>query len=286
VPCFVLQGEGYAQGRDAAVVAFGIFCRYGAAMRGLGLLAIGAVLAAAIALPLPTPAAERHKPEAAAATETLGSAGPWSAYMSHDATGRVCFLAGQPQHSDGGMSGRRQPMAMVTHRPAEHIFNVVSFIEGYGLKPSSVVALVIGDRKFSLFVRGDSAWAPTSELDRAITTALSRGSSAVVAGEAANGSRTTDVYALTGFAKALALIDNGCGLTAEQSVLAAAVVHAPARPHEERKAALHKREPAHRPVHRAATHKKPVHKKPVHKPTAHPENPSGSPAQMAPHPSG
>ena len=141
------------------------------------------------------------------AAEALGSAGAWSAYASRDQTGRVCYLAGHPQKSEAaGIAPRGQPMAMVTHRPAENIANVVSFVEGYALKDGSTATLDIGGRKFDLFTHGDSAWARTSDLDRTIVATLAKSSNAVLKGESDKGRKTTDVYALSGFAKALALI--------------------------------------------------------------------------------
>lgn len=252
------------------------------------LLATAIVAAAASA----APAQQQQKAAGTrTATEVLGTAGVWSAYAARDATGRVCYLAGEPQKGEGAVAGRHQPIAMVTHRPAEQIANVVSFVEGYPLKPGSDVALDVDGRKFLLFVQGDSAWAQTSELDRAITTALSRGRIVVVRGEAANGRTTTDVYDLAGFAKALVLIDKACGLTPEQSVLPTPVVHQPPLPHR-RVEALKKKAPVHRasvpkrPVNKRPVHKALAHKTTSHKPPAHQEKPSQVPSQEPPpHPS-
>ncbi|HTT79912.1 MAG TPA: invasion associated locus B family protein [Stellaceae bacterium] len=187
---------------------------------------VGAIVAlavtVAVAPALPAAAARQRRAthgEIAAAAETLGSAGAWSAYVAHDHTGRVCYLAGQPQRSVAAGVRRDQPMAMVTHRPAEHIADVVSFVEGYELKPASVVTVAVGDRKFHLFTKGDSAWDKTSELDRTVVAALARGTTAVATGEAENGRRTTDIYSLDGFSKVLDLIDKACGVSRAGDVL-------------------------------------------------------------------
>ena len=102
--------------------------------------------------------------------QSLGTVGAWSAYASRDKSGRVCYLVGQPQKSDSAGIARKAPIAMVTHRPAENIANVVSFVEGYPLKEGSEVALEIGDKKFELFTKDDGAWARTAELDRTIVS--------------------------------------------------------------------------------------------------------------------
>ena len=101
---------------------------------------------------------------------------------------------------------------MVTHRPEEKINNVVSFTEGYLLKKGSNVTVDVGGSKFDLFTRDDSAWASTSDLDKSIVDALTKGKEAVVKGVPEKGPSTTDTYSLAGFPKALALIDKECGI--------------------------------------------------------------------------
>ena len=198
-------------------------------------------MAAVVILLLSTsaPAATKHKkqeaaPAAPSTAESLGGAGSWSAYAAHDATGRVCYLVGRPEKSEGA-GARKTPMAMVTHRPAENIANVVSFVEGYPLKEGTDVALEIGDRKFELFTKDDSAWARTAELDRSIVGVLGRGKSAVVKGVPQKGKPTTDVYSLSGFSKALALIDKACGVKREET--APTAKRAPSRKREKHRAA-------------------------------------------------
>jgi hypothetical protein len=122
----------------------------------------------------------------------------------------VCYLAGEPKKSEPAGGKRKHPVAMVTHRPGEKIANVVSFVEGYPLKEGSEVSLDIGGAKFDLFTKGDSAWARTPELDKAIVEAMAKGKQAIVKGTPRKGPASTDTYWLSGFAPALALIDKAC----------------------------------------------------------------------------
>jgi Invasion associated locus B (IalB) protein len=232
-----LCGEWLATARGAGMLAGMIKLRF----RIAAALALSAMAAAAVA---PVQAAEtkknvakhqakhhakraekKAKPEAEAqpaaatrpavpatpAAQQLGSVGSWTAYAAGDATGKVCYVVAKPEKSEPG-GGRKPPMAMVTHRPAENVTNVVSFVEGYPLKEGSDVALAVGEHKFELFTKDDSAWARTSELDRSIVAALAKGKRAVVKGQPQKGSSTTDIYALNGFPKTLALIDKACGV--------------------------------------------------------------------------
>ncbi len=164
------------------------------------------------------PAAESATPK----TRSLGTVGAWSAYASGDKSNRICYLVGRPQKTDSAGVARQAPVAMVTHRPSENIANVVSFVEGYPLKTGSDAALEIDDKKFDLFTNDDSAWARTAELDRAIVSSLVKGQTATVKATPNNGKPTTDTYSLAGFTKALALIDEACGVSRPETAAAPA----------------------------------------------------------------
>jgi hypothetical protein len=142
--------------------------------------------------------------------ERLGGLDAWTAYAYKEKSGKVCYLAAEPRKSEPAGGKRKRPLAMITHRPGEKIANVVSFIEGYPLRDGSEVSLDIGGAKFDLFTKGDSAWARTSELDKAIVEAMTKARQAIVKGTPQKGPATTDTYSLAGFPQMLALIDKAC----------------------------------------------------------------------------
>jgi hypothetical protein len=238
-------------------------------MKRRWLYVFGAPFLAALlsTVPLPGQAAKPHKEPAAQSaaegaapnTRSLGTVGSWSAYASGDKPGRICYLVGRPQKVDSAGVARKTPVAMVTHRPSENIANVVSFVEGYPLKTGSDVALEVDDKKFDLFTNDDSAWARTAELDKTIVSTLAKGRTATVKGTPHNGKPTTDTYSLSGFAKALALIDEACGIgrpetAAAQAAPAAQTVAAPAKAAAPRKASAHKT--SHKKASKKASKKK------------------------------
>ena len=167
---------------------------------------------------VPDVAAAEKKPAAAAgaspsiASQRLGSAEGWTAFVYKEKSGQVCYLAGEPKKSDPANTKRKPPTAMVTHRPDEKVTNVVSFVEGYPLKEDSAASLDIGGTKFDLFTKGDSAWAATADLDKTIVDAMAKGKQAILKGTPQKGKPTTDTYSLAGFAQALAMIDKACGI--------------------------------------------------------------------------
>lgn len=159
----------------------------------------------------------KPSPPAAAAADpgpakSLGSAGSWSAYVAENKAGKVCYLVGTPQKSEPAGMKRAQVMAMVTHRTADDVSNVVSFDVGYPLNEDNNVTVEAGRDKFPLFAKDDTAWARTSELDRTIVSTLAKEKEVIVKGTPVKGRPTTDVYSLAGFSKELALIDKACSV--------------------------------------------------------------------------
>ncbi len=194
---------------------------YLSAMSKNRLLLLGAIcLALASATPTLAATKPKAKPAPAAAdpaadpgpAKPLGSAGSWTAYLAENKAGKVCYLVGQPEKTEPGATKRKSVMAMITHRTEDHVSNVVSFAEGYPLKEDGDVIVVVGAEKFLLFAKEDTAWARTAELDKTIVTALAKEKQAIVKGTPKKGRPTTDVYALAGFSKALALIDKACDI--------------------------------------------------------------------------
>jgi Invasion associated locus B (IalB) protein len=181
---------------------------------------LGLILSVLSVVPPTVPnaaAAEKKSAIAAAASpstasQRLGSAEGWTAYVYKEKSGQVCYLAGVPQKSEPANIRRKPPTALVTHRPEEKVANVVSFVEGYPLKEGSAASLDIGGTKFDLFTKGDSAWAATSDLDKTIVEAMAKGKQAILKGTPQKGKPTTDTYSLAGFAQALTMIDKACGI--------------------------------------------------------------------------
>lgn len=180
------------------------------------LLSLTLLLVVAIALPA-NAATRKQRPRPASApatpaTKHLGGFDAWNAYTYTENSNRVCYLVGDPRRTEPIGVKRKVPTAMVTHRPEEKVIDVVSFTEGYPLKPGADAGLDIGGSKFDLFTNGDTAWSRTADLDKAIVAAMVKGHDAVLTASPEKGPQTTDIYSLAGFSKTLALIDKACGV--------------------------------------------------------------------------
>ncbi len=120
-----------------------------------------------------------------------------------------------PIQQKGKNKKRSKPYLMITHRPAEKSYNVVSAYAGYklakGKKPSIIIATKDSDKKFELFAEGETAWAPSDEVDEELAKMITRtGKELTFKGETFKGTRITDKYSLKGSLAAYKLICQEC----------------------------------------------------------------------------
>jgi hypothetical protein len=183
--------------------------------------AVCAVLGVAILLALPArsqtktpqkqPAAlAQTAPSAPAQPQRLGAAQSWIAYSAREKSGQICYIVGEPTKSDPANIKRDPVHLLVTHNTADKTNDVVSFIAGYPFKEGSAPDLDIGGKKFSLFIKDDTAWARDAATDKAIVEAMLKAKQAVIKGNSARGTATTDTYMLAGFGQVLGEIDKTC----------------------------------------------------------------------------
>ena len=134
----------------------------------------------------------------------------WTAYSFQEKGKTVCYIASAPTKAVGNYTRRGDIFMLVTHRPAEKLWNEVSISTGYTFKDKSQVGLTIGKQKFKFFTGGDTAWAYDTTADQKIINAMIRGSTLKAVGYSSRGTKTTDTYSLRGFTAAYKAINNTC----------------------------------------------------------------------------
>lgn len=147
----------------------------------------------------------------AAAPKLIAQGGKWSAYEIKEGTSKICYMVSTPDKEEGNYTKRGRVYAMVTHRPADKSFNVVSFHAGYGFAPGATVDVQIGKDKFQLFTENETAWA-ANDMDGAIVNSLEKGNDIVVTGQSARGTATKDTYSLKGSSRIYKAMSKACGM--------------------------------------------------------------------------
>lgn len=157
-------------------------------------------------------------PAAAAADKFLGKFNAWEASRTALKDEAVCFAASQPTKRDGklpAVSGKRvEPAFLVAHWSKRKAYGQIQVKAGFALEKDSKAELTVGDKKFEMFVRGDSAWARDAKTDAAILAAMREkdAKSVRIAMVAAAGKiKFSDTYSLLGLSKAMDTIDKACG---------------------------------------------------------------------------
>jgi invasion protein IalB len=141
----------------------------------------------------------------------IGTHGKWTAYTYMENKQPVCYIAAKPDRSEGKYTNRDDVLILLTHRPAEKAWDVVSVVAGYQYRPDTDALLTIGSQKFELFTTGsDRAWARDSKTDRTIAQAMVKGNTALVRGTSSRGTVTTDTFSLSGFTAAYQAINQTC----------------------------------------------------------------------------
>ncbi|MCW5703754.1 MAG: invasion associated locus B family protein [Bradyrhizobium sp.] len=166
----------------------------------------------------PAAAKPRSAPVAAAATDgaepaLLGQYGTWGAYSAAPNGKRVCFALSKPSSSKTNPPNRpRDPAyAFVSTRPAEKVFNEVSVMIGYPLKPGSESTLEVGGASYAMYTQGDGIWIKNAAEEERMVDAMRKAANVTVKGISTKGTETTDIFSLKGLSQALDRIAQDCG---------------------------------------------------------------------------
>ena len=170
-------------------------------MRWIPPLAAFAAMSAALVAPLAAGAQEMT---------ALGTFGKWVAYTYTEKGKPVCYMAAKPEKSEGAYKARGDAQLLVTHRPGEKAFDIITVVAGYQYKPDSDVTIAAGGQTFTLFTNADRAWARDSKTDSAVVQQFIKSNTAVIKGVSSRNTPTTDTVSLAGFTAAYKAIGDTC----------------------------------------------------------------------------
>lgn len=139
----------------------------------------------------------------------------WSVYTQGEGESRVCWTSSKPTNSKATRKNvkRGDIVLTVAIRPAQNVFNEISFNAGYPIRSDDQdqVEVRVGDSRIVLHhVVGENAWPAGPEEDMVLVEAFRKGVRAVIKGVSTRGTGTTDTFSLIGFTKALERATNAC----------------------------------------------------------------------------
>jgi Invasion associated locus B (IalB) protein len=162
------------------------------------------------------PARPKPKPKPPAAPEVkptlLAQFADWGAYSASPGGKKICFTIAKPTSAETKPPNRPRnpPYMFITTRPADKVTNEVSVAIGYPLKGGSEASVEVGATTFALYTLGDGAWIKNIAEEAHMVDVMRHGDTAVVHGESARGTQSTDTYSLKGLSEALDRIAQEC----------------------------------------------------------------------------
>lgn len=140
----------------------------------------------------------------------IGVFDDWNAYIFQDKKEKVCFVSAMPLKSVGEYNRRGDVFLLISHRPNEDLYDVVTAIAGYTYMPRSEATLRVGGVKANLFTSEDTAWSKNLSTDQEIAKAMNKAVRLTLKGITIEGVETMDTFTMKGFNNAMEAINRLC----------------------------------------------------------------------------
>ena len=146
-----------------------------------------------------------------AKTKFIGTHKDWTAYSNKEKNGKTCFIASKPLKSSGkyNKNNRGKTYVFVTNIKNE-TSHEISVVAGFNYKKNTKVKFTIDKNTTLLFPIDDRAWSESPKVDKMLVRSMKKGNKLTIEGISSPGNTIIDYYSLSGFTKALSLIDKNC----------------------------------------------------------------------------
>jgi invasion protein IalB len=160
-------------------------------MRGL-ITTLAALVAVALAQPALAQSATKISQHAA-----------WGTYSYQAQTGKVCYVLTVPTDKQPPNLDHGDIFFFVSQKPGQNVSYEPQFIAGYAFKEKSKVTVTVGDKSFTMFTRGKSAWMENAAEEPLLIAAMKKGAEMNIAATSGRGNPTKYVFSLKGITAAL-----------------------------------------------------------------------------------
>jgi invasion protein IalB len=163
-------------------------------MRGLIILLSSLILAAGAA------------PALAQSATKIGQHNAWGTYSYQANNGKVCYVLTVPTDKQPATLDHGDIFFFVSQRPGQAVSYEPQFIASYDFQANSKVSVTVGDKSFSMFTRGKSAWVENAAEEPVLIAAMKSGADMKVAAKSGRGNPTNYTFSLKGISAALSSI--------------------------------------------------------------------------------
>src|SRR5690606_1286658 len=88
----------------------------------------------------------------------VGQHRDWGTYSYQSNNGKVCYVMSVPKLKEPSNLDHGDIFFFVSQKPGQNVAYEPQFIAGYNLQEGSKVTVTVGDRSFTMFTQGKSAW--------------------------------------------------------------------------------------------------------------------------------
>jgi hypothetical protein len=148
-------------------------------------------------------AAALSGPAMAQSATKVGQYNDWGTYSYQADTGKVCYVLSVPKEKQPANLDHGDIFFFVSQKPGQNVAYEPQFIASYNLQENSKVTVKVGDRSFSLFTRGKSAWLENAAEEPQLVAAMKGGAAMQVSATSGRGNATSYSFSLRGITAAL-----------------------------------------------------------------------------------
>ena len=142
-------------------------------------------------------------PALAQSATKIGQHNAWGTYSYQAQNGKVCYVLTVPTDKQPSSLDHGDIFFFVSQRPGAKPSYEPQFIASYEFKTNSKVQVSVGNKTFSMFTKGKSAWVENPADEPALIAAMRGGADMKVAATSGRGNPTSYVFSLKGISAAL-----------------------------------------------------------------------------------
>ena len=142
-------------------------------------------------------------PALAQSATKIGQHNAWGTYSYAANNGKVCYVLTVPTDKQPTSLNHGDIFFFVSQKPGQASSYEPQFIASYDFQANSKVQVSVGDRSFSMFTRGKSAWMENAADEPQLIAAMRAGADMRVQAKSGRGNDTNYVFSLRGITAAL-----------------------------------------------------------------------------------
>lgn len=142
-------------------------------------------------------------PAMAQSATKIGQHNAWGTYSYQADSGKVCYVLTVPTQKQPTNLDHGDIYFFVSQKPGQNVTYEPQFIASYDFQANSKVRVTVGDKSYTMFTRGKSAWMENAAEEPQLIAAMRAGADMKVQAKSGRGNDTTYTFSLRGITAAL-----------------------------------------------------------------------------------